>query len=69
MTIMRFDIDTDQSVEELTTALLLFASGVFSHRFPNAPDVWCEAMTALAEKITEHVSHNTPEEEPEDETE
>ena len=67
MTIMQFDIDTDQSVEELTTALLLNAAGVFNHRFPNAPDVWCEAMLALAEKIKEHVSHNVPEEEDEPE--
>lgn len=65
MPIMRLDIDTDQSVEELTTTLLLYASSVFDHRFPKTTDVWCEAMLALAEKIKEHVSHNVPEEEPE----
>lgn len=67
MPIMRFDLDTEQDVEELTTELLLFASNVFNHRFPKAPDVWSEAMLALAEKIQEHVSHNVWEEEDEPE--
>jgi hypothetical protein len=57
----QFTIDCTESMDSLTTSLMLYASAVFAEAYQ---DEWEQAMAMLAEKIGQQVRSQLPDEAP-----
>ena len=56
MTIYRVEIDGDQELDGVLSALMLGAAGVLNERFPDQTDEWRDAMARLSRMIGAHAA-------------
>lgn len=51
----QFEVDSNETVEDIAVSFALCASAVMHDRFPNDDKQWAEAMTEVVRVINEHV--------------